>query len=100
MKHQIFAVFDSAADAYMNPFFLPSKGMAIRSFSDSVNTPDSTLSKHPADYTLFHLGEWTDESAGFDLFPGPRSLGVAIEFVSQDLIPDEQLAMFKKESVA
>ncbi len=67
MKHKVFCVYDSAADAYLPPFFLPEQGQAIRVFGDCVNSADHQFGKHPGDYTLFFLGSFDDRSAGFDI---------------------------------
>ncbi len=63
MKHEIFSIFDSAARAYLPPFVLPEETMAIRVFSDCVNSGDHQFGAHPGDYTLFNLGVW-DNSKG------------------------------------
>lgn len=60
VKLQIFSIFDAKAAAFFTPFFLPTEGMAVRQFQDMVNDNESHLSKHPEDYTLFHLGEFLD----------------------------------------
>ncbi len=63
MKHKIFSIFDVKAQAYLPPFCLPERGMAIRTFSDCVNSKDHQFSLHPGDYTLFELGVWDDAVA-------------------------------------
>lgn len=70
------AVRDIKADMYGQPFFQVSLGMALRSFSDSVNRPDenSLLFKHPADFELYHLGSFDDQTATFDLLERPYRL--------------------------
>lgn len=80
MKHHIFTIYDSKADAYLPPFFLHQKAMAIRAFTDSVNNPESSISLHPADYTLFHLGEFDDNSAEITIATKTQ-MGNGIEFV-------------------
>ena len=62
MKMVICSIRDSAADAYGRPFFLPSVGVAIRSFTDEVNRPseDNQIYQHPEDFDLFELGEFDD----------------------------------------
>ncbi len=85
MQHKIFTIYDTKAEAYFPPFYLPQSSMAIRQFGDMVNDSNSSISKHPADYTLFELGEWDDNSSEFvDL--NKKSLGNGIEFISN---PDE-----------
>ncbi|RYF45625.1 MAG: hypothetical protein EOO38_15670 [Cytophagaceae bacterium] len=63
MKLKIFAVYDSKAEAYLQPFFMPSRGTALRAFTDAVNDPQGSFQKHAADYTLFELGEYNDADA-------------------------------------
>ncbi len=63
MIHRIFSVFDVKAKAYLPPFVMPERGMAMRVFSDCVNSDDHQFGKHPGDYTLFELGGF-DDGAG------------------------------------
>ena len=69
MKMVICSIRDSAADAYGRPFFLPSVGVAIRSFTDEVNRPseDNQIYQHPEDFDLFELGEFDDTTGRFVL---------------------------------
>lgn len=61
MKTQMFAIYDAKAEAYLPPFFLPNKKMALRAFTDCVNQQGHNFNLHPADYTLFHIAEFDDE---------------------------------------
>lgn len=81
MIYKIFTVYDSKVEAYLQPFFMRSKGEAIRAFSELVNDPQHNFSKYPSDFTLFELAEFTDETAGLFPLKTPVSLGVGIEFV-------------------
>lgn len=80
---KIFTIFDQKAEAYLAPFFLNTKGQAIRAFSDSINDPSHQFNHHPEDYTLFQLGEYDDSAASIDTLPSPISLGVAIEYIKE-----------------
>jgi len=60
MIHNMFAIHDSKAKAYLPPFVMPEKGQAIRVFSDCINSDDHQFSKHPADYTLMHIATFDD----------------------------------------
>jgi len=62
MIYSIFSVYDSAAKAYTRPFLFPTEGMAKRYFMQETVNPDSPVSKSPADYTLFHIGEFDDQN--------------------------------------
>ena len=61
MKYNMFSIYDEKAKAYLPPFVLPETGMAIRTFSDCVNSRDHQFSKHPGDYTLYQVAIWTDD---------------------------------------
>lgn len=69
MRLEIFAVFDSAAGCFNRPFFLPSKGVAIRSFTDEVNrdAPDNSLFHHASDFTLHSFGVFDDNTGSFEV---------------------------------
>ena len=60
MLHKIFSVFDSKAELYLTPFFMKTKGEAVRGFEDVANDKNSAIGRHPEDYTLFELGEYDD----------------------------------------
>ncbi len=72
MKHKVFSIFDSAAEAYLPPFCLPTVGMAVRIFTDCCNNEKHAFCGNPADYTLFELGFFDDGSALFDSSPGVK----------------------------
>lgn len=72
------AVRDRAADAYARPMFVPSVGIAIRSFSDEVNrkAEDNQMYNHADDFDLFELGEYDDETAKFIILDTPKQLAI------------------------
>lgn len=80
MHLQIFSIFDVKADAYITPFLLPNKAMAIRAFADCVNSASHQFGQNPQDYTLFHIGSFDDTSANITA-DHPRSLGNGVEFI-------------------
>lgn len=82
---KIFAVYDSKAEAYMPPFFMTSRGQAMRSFGDTADDPSTQLHKHPLDFTLFELGDFDDVNATFILHDHPKPLGLASELRSKDV---------------
>lgn len=61
MEIQVFSVYDNVAKAYMTPFYMQNKGMAIRAFADNVNAQDENqLSKHPENFSLYQVAVWVD----------------------------------------
>lgn len=57
---------DRALDAFGRPFFVPSVGVAERSFMDELRNPESELAKHPEDYDLYLLGTYDDATGLFN----------------------------------
>ena len=76
MKMIVLTIKDRAADAYGRPFYVPSVGVAIRSFQDEVNraSEDNQMFHHPDDFDLFELGAFFDDSGLFELFDTPKLL--------------------------
>lgn len=54
----IFSVKDTKADAWITPFMLPTKEMAIRTFSQACTDPDHQFGTFPQDFALSYLGEF------------------------------------------
>lgn len=79
MKLVVVAVRDSAVDAFMRPFFVPTVGVAIRSFRDEVTRAESEMFKHPSDYELFEIGEFDEDIGRFENLSAPRSLLRAVD---------------------
>lgn len=82
MLLKVFSVFDAKVGAYLPPMFFRSKGEALRAFASAVNKEGHDFNTYAPDYTLFELGDFHDDSANFLLHNSPKSLGVAVEFIS------------------
>lgn len=78
MKLNICSVKDRAADAFGRPMFVPSTGVAIRSFSDELNRndADNQLYNHPDDFDLYEFGVFDDNTGLFDLHDQPKLLSL------------------------
>ena len=79
MKLQVCSVRDSALDAFSRPFFVPTTGVAVRGFREEANRQGSEVMKSPADYELFLLGTFDEESGKFENLEAPRSLARAVD---------------------
>lgn len=75
-----YVVYDSAAEAYGIPFFIRSKGEALRGFAQAAKDPQSQISKHPADFTLFEIGEYNEFKGEISLYQAKVNLGTAVEY--------------------
>lgn len=58
MKQIVFAVYDEKAAAFMAPFFMNSRGEAVRAFGDAVAEPSHSFSKHASDFVLYEIGDY------------------------------------------
>lgn len=82
MKLTICSVRDSKADAFLQPFFAQSRGVAIRSFSAAAK-PAATaeashdFAKYPDDFSLFELGTFDQVTGVIDIHDQPVNLGLA-----------------------
>ena len=82
MKLNIYSIYDQAAKAYTSPFFMHNHGLAIRAFSDQVNSQtENQIQKHPEQFTLFHIGEYNDETGNIESLTNIKSLGKGHEYL-------------------
>jgi len=62
MQSNAYVVYDNKALVYGVPFFAPSDGSAVRSFGDLANDADTTVGRHPGDFSLFCVGLYDDQN--------------------------------------
>ena len=87
MKLNIYSIYDSAAKAYMSPFFMHNHGLAIRAFSDQVNSQqENQIKNHPEQFTLFMIAEYNDQSGYITPLETPAPLGKGNEFQTQETL--------------
>ena len=79
MKLKIFTIYDTKAEAYLQPFFMGTKGQAIRAFQTSIEDPKTNFAKYPADFYLYLVGEYEDTTGDFENFKINENLGSALE---------------------
>lgn len=83
MKIQIFSIYDEKAKAYVNTFFQPHVGQALRAFVNTTKDPKTQIHNNPEDFSLYHIGEFDDSSANIKSFNEPRFLSKATEHVNE-----------------
>lgn len=87
MISQIVSIFDVAASAFSRPVFVGTVGLGVRSFTDEVNRPgpNNEVNRHPADFSLYHLGHFDDSVGLFVLLASPvlvcRAFDVVVDKV-------------------
>ena len=78
MDVYFFSVYDSAAARYLDPFTGPTPEVAIRGFKQACNKPGHAFNDHPADYTLFVIGQFDPEKGLLLPIKEPVNLGNAL----------------------
>ncbi len=81
---KMFAIYDSKAEAFIQPFFFPKAGLAIRSFASAANNADSDFNKHAGDYTLFEIGSVDQDTGKVTSLDAPKNLGTALTFITNE----------------
>lgn len=75
---EVFAVYDTKARVYSNPFVLGHVDLACRAFAEAANNPNNNIGKYPEDHILYHIGRFDDVTAGFESIQPPLNLGKAL----------------------
>lgn len=57
-----YAIYDRKGLVYHPPFYASQDGQAVRSLQDLVADPNTTIGRHPADYVLYRVGGYDDQS--------------------------------------
>lgn len=66
MKLQLYAVQDTKVGAFMPPFVARARGEALRSFMSACQDEKHQFFAHKADYLLFYLGDFLDDTGALD----------------------------------
>lgn len=80
---RIFEIYDSKAEAFLKPFFSMTRMTALRSFEQAVRDESSDFHKFASDYTLFEIGEWSEQDGDLVPLKAKVALGCAIEFLKE-----------------
>lgn len=83
---ELFSVYDKKAMFFDSPFCVENEVQAARAFDQAVNDPRSTLSKYPADFALYYLGEYDPGSGAIDRAVIPILKHEAMEFVRKSAV--------------
>ena len=98
MKLKMYCIYDSAAGAYMRPFFVQTDSVATRAFSDLVMDAQHEIGKHPEHYSLFRVGEFDDNNASKSYFEDPECVATAMEMVGQaQKVDKDKLVQFDEK---
>lgn len=77
---KMYAIYDNKTEAFNAPFFAPTDGAATRIVQDALADGNNQLARHPADFNLFHVGEFHYHTG--ELRPVvPRNIGLLTEWL-------------------
>jgi len=82
MKTELFAIFDAAAERYIDPFPAPTLQVAIRGFQEACESDGHQFKKFPEDYALYHIGEFDAELGVLTGFEA-RKIAMASSFTDR-----------------
>lgn len=77
MIKYFYAVYDSKAKCFANPFFMVNDATAVRALAAAANDPSTEVCRFPEDFTLFLLGSFDDSTGVVTPLPQAKSLGMA-----------------------
>ena len=84
MKLKVYSIYDKAAKAYNQPFFTQNKALAIRMFSDNVNSQEATtITNHPEHFSIFEIGEYDDATGLITSHVEPKFVSTALELIEE-----------------
>jgi hypothetical protein len=94
MKINIYSIYDTEAKAYNTPFFMHNHALALRAFSDQVNSDnENQIANHPEQFILYHIGTYNDEVGEVEKLDLIKSLGRGIELKEPTEINEMQQAL-------
>lgn len=97
---KVFAIYDSKAACHLDFWLAPTKAAAVRNFEAAAMDEESNFHRWAADYTLFYLGEWDEETATFYLMEAKESMGTALEHLQSAMKDSEMKRLWAKNAQA
>ena len=85
MNIKMYSIYDSKAEAFMEPYFATTPGLALRAFSNGANNKETTIGKYPNDFVLYEVGQFDDQTGDLDNYTENKNLGIAIEYIESEL---------------
>lgn len=80
MMSELFSVFDSAANMYIEPFFAPTVAFALRGFQEACQKDGHQFHKFPEDYILYHIATF-EHKTGVLIPLTPHKVAMALSFL-------------------
>lgn len=75
----VFSVYDSKAEAFLPPFIAVNRGIAMRSFLDTIAQEGHPFRIHAGDFSLFLLANYDEANGSFDNLLAPNQVITGLE---------------------
>lgn len=83
MLLKVFTILDTKVPVYNKPFFMRSRGEALRQLESEMRTKQGSLYEHAEDFILFELGTFDEDTCKFDLHDAAQSVMRMIDIKSK-----------------
>lgn len=85
MKKNVYAIRDNKLGSFGTPVLIENDAVAVRQFGDIIaNGGDNVMTKHPADFTIYHLGAYDLSTGKFVNLDCPKSLATGSDFAIKE----------------
>jgi hypothetical protein len=83
MIYFVYSIYDEKVKTFANPFYKPTNPSAIRDFTDLAKDQNTTIGRHPEDYTLYQIGEYDDQTGLMKPYEQLNNLGKATQYTEE-----------------
>lgn len=95
MQTKVFSLYDSKAKMFGPPFYMQTRGMAVRALADLTQDGNSMVSRHPDDFVLYQIAEFDDNTAEF-INKNPHELVSMASDFKKPTIPNQIISSEKE----
>ena len=81
MTQELYAIHDNKASFFMTPWPCRNVGIARREFASACANPETAIGKFPADFVLYHVGEYDDHDASVKSLTPPVRICDGVEIL-------------------
>lgn len=81
MVKPFFCVYDIKSQVFSAPFLAVNSNCAVRSFANAANDENSDINRNPADFILYEIGSFDDNTCQIVPLPERQYLGTALQYV-------------------
>lgn len=88
-----YSILDAKSGVYATPFFAQADGLAVRSFSELVENHQTVVSRYPADFSLYRIGQVDLASGTLQPLQNPSFLCQGSQFVKVVPMPKDVIGV-------